>query len=108
MNSDLTALERECLACVAAQHWPGLDLSNFRVSKREDTGVGRYVAFQGQSSEFLKDGVYEPNGHVIDMEGLEFGLNFAVCVVDRRIDHLELVTCSPGGWDGVERRWRIV
>jgi hypothetical protein len=93
---------------VASQHWPRLSFQDLEIISRDNTGVGRFVDLRHSSGRRLADGIYECRGHIVEMEGVDFGIDFAVCVVEGRIDHLELVTCSPSGWDGVERPWKLV
>jgi hypothetical protein len=108
VNTELTPLERACVELVASEHWPDFRLDGLRVTRRENTGVGRYVHLEDLNQQGLVDGTYETRERAIDMDGLRFGLDFAVAVLSSRIDHLELVTAGSDGWDGVEREWRIV
>jgi hypothetical protein len=108
MNTELTPLERACVELVAREHWPGFRLDGLRVTRRENTGVGGYVHLEDLNQQDLVDGIYETRERAIDMEGVRLGLDFAVAVLSSRIDHLELVTAGSDGWDGVERKWRIV
>lgn len=107
MNQRLSPLERECIRVVARRHWPDLALDGLVVMSREFTGVGKYIGLQDRNLQSLQDGVYEAGGRTVVMEGLPLGLDFAVCVSNGQLDHLELV--APGSsWDGLERPWRIV
>lgn len=107
MNDQLSPLEKECIRVVATAHWPDIALHGLVVMSRENTGVGRFIRLHDENQQSLKDGVYEAGGRMVEMEGLPLGLDFAVCVSDGRLDHLELV--APGAsWDGVERPWRML
>lgn len=107
MSEHLSPLERECVRVVAAAHWPDLSLDGLVVRSRENTGVGRFVGILDRNQQLLPDGVYEAAGRVVEMEGLPLGLDFALCVCDGHLDHLELV--SPGAaWDGIDRPWRML
>lgn len=107
MNDQLSPLERECIRVVVAAHWPELALDGVVAINRENTGVGRFVRIEDRNLQTLKDGVYEAGGRMVEMEGLPLGLDFAVCVSDGHLDHLEIV--APGAsWDGVERPWRML
>jgi len=108
MTSELTPLEQACVALVASENWPEFRLDGLRVTRRENTGVGRYVHVADGHQQQLKDGVYETQQHAIEMIGLRLGLDFAVAVVNSRIDHLELVTAGADGWDGIEREWKVI
>lgn len=108
MSVELTPLERTCVELVASEHWPGFRLDGLRVTKREDTGVGRYVHLEDINQQILADGTYETRERAVEMEGLRFGLDFAVAVLSTRINYLELVTAGTDGWDGVERAWRVI
>ena len=108
MNTELSPLERACVELVASEHWSGFRLDGLRVTRRENTGVGRYVHLEDLNQQDLADGTYETRERAIDMEGVRLGLDFAVAVLSSRIDHLELVTAGSDGWDGVEREWRII
>lgn len=108
MNSELTPLERTCVELVAKEHWPDFRPDRLRVTRREDTGVGRYVHIEDLHEQHLADGVYETSERAIEMEGMKLGLDFAVAVQSSRIAHLELVTAGSDGWDGVEREWKVI
>ena len=108
MNSELTPLERACVELVAKEHWPEFRIDGLRVTKRENTGVGRYVHMEDLHEQHLVDGVYETRERAVEMEGVKLGLDFAIAVQSSRIVHLELVTAGSDGWDGVEREWTIV
>jgi hypothetical protein len=108
MNSELTPLERACVELVAKEHWPEFRVDKLRVTSRENTGVGRYVDIEDLHHQKLVDGVYQTRQHVIEMEGVELGLDFAVDVNLSQINFLELVTASTNGWDGVEREWKVI
>jgi hypothetical protein len=105
---ELTPLERACVALVASENWPAVRLDGLRVTKRENTGVGRYVHLADGEQQQLKDGVYATRQHAIEMMGVRLGLDFAVAVINSRIDHLELVTAGADGWDGIEREWKVI
>ncbi|HKO53709.1 MAG TPA: hypothetical protein VJV79_38635 [Polyangiaceae bacterium] len=79
-----------------------------RVSRREATGVGRYVYMDDSLNQPLLDGEYGPEpGRTIAMAGVDLGLDFVVAVTSGRINYLELVTAGDSGWDGQERDWRV-
>jgi hypothetical protein len=107
MSSPLSALERACVELIARENWPRFSLDGVRVTRREDTGVGRYVYLEDQLEQELRDGTYGTREHTIEMEGLPLGLDFAIDVSRSRINYLELVTAGDG-WDGIERKWSIV
>jgi hypothetical protein len=108
MIIELTPLERACVEAVASVHWPAIQLDKLRVTSREDTGVGCYVNLVDGHHQSLPDGVFESGGRIVEMEGLAFGLDFALCVSGGQLHHLELVSPGPGGWDGIERPWKVV
>jgi hypothetical protein len=107
MRLALTPLERACLEIIASEHWPSLLVDGLRVRKREDVGFGRYVHLEDHRRNVLRDGTYESRHRAIEMEGVPFGLEFAAVVISSRLHHLELITPSASGWDGVERRWKV-
>jgi hypothetical protein len=108
MTSELTPLERTCIELVASEHWPTLRLDGLRVTRRENSGVGRYVYLEDTNRQVLPDGTYETSQRAIEMEGLPLGLDFAIAVLSSHIHHLEIVTASTEGWDGVERGWKVI
>src|SRR5262245_31622302 len=108
MTSELTPLERTCIELVASEHWPKIRLDGLRVTRRENTGVGCYVHLEDTNQQVLPDGTYETGQRAIEMEGVPLGLDFAVAVSSSHIHHLELVTASADGWDGVEREWKVI
>lgn len=108
MSTSLTALERACVETIVAEHWPSLKLGDVTVIRREDTGVGKYVYLVDSGEQEVPDGVYEAGGRVIEMDGLQLGLDFALTVTGNRLDLLEIVTPGSSGWDGVERPWRML
>jgi len=106
VSSPLSILERTCIELVARENWPGFRVDGLLVTRREDTGVGRYVYLEDTLGQDLADGTYGTHGRTIPMEGLPLGLDFAVDVSRSRINYLELVTAGDG-WDGIERAWTI-
>ena len=108
MTVELTSLERTCIETVAFVHWPDLRLDGIHVARREFTGIGAYIYLEDSHGQCLVDGVYEAGGRMIEMEGLRFGLDFALCVTSSRLDHIELVAPGSTGWDGVTRPWRLL
>jgi len=107
-EAELTPLERKCVELVAEEHWPGFRTDGLRATRRENTGVGRFVYLEDANQQSLKDGTYETREHAIEMKGILLGLDFAVAVISSHLNHLELVTCGGDGWDGVEREWKII
>jgi hypothetical protein len=108
MTDALSPLEQTCIELIAKRNWPTFRLSGLRVTRREDTGVGRYVYLDDSLNQPLADGAYGPEpGRTIDMQGVQHGLDFVVDVSSGRINYLELVTCGDDGWDGEEREWYV-
>jgi len=105
-TSPLTPLERTCIELVAGDNWHGFRVDGIRASRRESTGVGRFVHLEDLHHQPLVDGTYGARGATIQMEGLRHGLDFVIDVSSSRINYLELVS-SDEAWDGVERQWRI-
>jgi hypothetical protein len=108
MNHLLSPLEQAVVKAVAGEHWPEFRIDCLRVKQRENTGVGRYVHFEDQCNQVLADGSYGAEGRVVEMQGIEGPLYFAIEVSASRIEYLELVTGGRDSWDGIERSWRIV
>jgi hypothetical protein len=108
MTQPLTPLEHKCIELVASHNWSGFRIDGLRVSRREGTGVGRYVYLEDSLNQPLRDGEYGPEpGRTIEMAGVDLGLDFVVSVTSGRVDYLELVTADDSGWDGQEREWRV-
>lgn len=108
MRTGLTALERACVEAIVGAHWPSLKIDSLTVARRENTGVGRYVYLVDSHKQDLHNGVYEVGSRMVEMQGLSLGLDFALIVSSNRLDVLEIVTPGAGGWDGVERPWRLL
>lgn len=108
MSLPLSPLERTLVELVAAEHWPGFHVGRLQVTRREDTGVGRYVHFEDLAAQPLTDGTYAAEGRRVEMQGIRSGLFFVIDVSSSRINYLELVTCGSDTWDGVERNWKVV
>jgi hypothetical protein len=103
-----TPFERACLELVAKHNWPGFECAGVKVSRRENTGVGRYVYLEDSLKQGLANGAFGPApGRTIEMNGVPHGFDFEVTVSLGRLDYLEIVTSSPHGWDGVERDWHV-
>ena len=108
MSASLSPMEQAIVELVAKENWPGFRTNCLRVTKREDTGVGRYVHFEDACQQMLVDGSYGAQGRVVEMRGIQHGLYFVIEVSSSRIEYLELVTGGGDSWDGVERDWNIV
>lgn len=109
MTRVLSALERTCVELVAQHNWPSFRCDGLEATRRENTGVGRYVHLNDSLNQLLVDGTYGPApGRTIEMRGVQHGLDFAVDVSGGRINHLELVTSGDDGWDGQEHEWRVI
>ena len=108
MNEELTPLEREVVSMTARENWPNFREDGLRVTKRENTGAGRFVYLEDKHRQVLADGLYSAQGRLIELTGVQNGLGFVVAVSSSRIDYIELFTYGNVGWDGVEREWRIV
>jgi hypothetical protein len=108
VTQPLSSLEHRCIELVASHNWSSFRIDGVRVSRREETGVGRYVYLEDSLNQALLDGEYGPApGRTIAMAGVELGLDFVVTVTSGRINYLELVTAGDAGWDGQEREWRV-
>jgi len=104
----LTILEHVCVELIAKRNWPGFRCDSIKVTRREKTGVGAYIYLKDSLDQKLIDGAYGPEpGRIVEMAGLTSGLDFEIAVSSGTLDYLELVTCDIGGWDGLERSWRI-
>jgi hypothetical protein len=108
MAKHLTPLERACIEAVVHVHWPQFKIEALRVANRENTGVGQYVYIIDLNQQQLPDGVFEAGGRMIEMEGLHLGLDFALTVETGQLQFLELIAPGSGGWDGVERPWKLL
>lgn len=107
MEQSLTPLELAVLRAVAAHHWPSFKLEGIEVTKRENTGGGRFTYLSDRHRQSLSDGGYSAGSHFIEMEGVPYGLSFVVDVSNHRINYIELVVIGDGSWDGEERSWRL-
>jgi hypothetical protein len=77
------------------------------VTKRENTGVGRYVYLEDAHRQPLTDGDYSASNMLIEMEGIHNGMGWVVNVSDGQLGYIEMFTFGDDSWDGVERPWQI-
>jgi len=98
MMDSLTPLEHACLRLVAKHNWPGFECAHLKVSRRENTGVGRYVHLEDSHQQVLPNGAFGPEpGCTIQMIGVQHGFDFEVNVSLGKVDYLEIVTCNVHG-----------
>jgi hypothetical protein len=107
MSSHLSPLERALIELIASENWSDFRVDGLRVSKRENTGVGRYTTLEDLNKQALRDGTYGAQGRMLEMEGIKNGVDFVVDVSGGLINYLEIVTYGGENWDGVERPWSI-
>jgi hypothetical protein len=108
MSSPLSPLERALIELVASENWHGFRTDSLAVTRRENTGAGRYVYIADERAQKLPNGTYAAQGRLLEMAGVPSGLAFMVDVSGERINYLEIAVYGDEGWDGVERSWRIV
>lgn len=109
-NTELTPLERALLASFhdryRQQHFP--DPNAFRVSRRENTGAGRFTYFEHDGEVDRPDGQLDLGMFSqINMEGLEAGASFWVQIEQSKVLYLEIIVNGDGGWSGQEGVWTI-
>ncbi len=106
----LTPLEATVLNFMHAHHAAeGVEpASHSGVKWRKNTGGGRYVGLASPSIVSLPDGFLGLDGHIIEMDGLPFGLMCVAVIESGRMIELEFTPVGDVAWDGVERPWRIV
>ena len=92
---------------LAFENCASFKTDRLRVTKRQRTGVGKYVYFDDPDDQRLPNGFYSSADGCVAMSGIPGGLLFGVFVHEERIACLELVTLPPDAWDGVEREWSI-
>lgn len=93
LDEALSPLERAVVQAVAAERWPGISLSAPIVTKRKNTGAGRFTHLEDRAQPSLADGPYWVGGGDIEMDGRPYGLS----------------TNGEVSWDGDETRpWRLV
>jgi hypothetical protein len=107
MTTDLTPLERAVIRLTAAENWPDFRDPGVRVTRRENTGVGRFTYLEDAYGHVLRDGFYSANGRLIEIPGLKIGLGFEVAVTNGRLEYIEFVLYGDETWDGSEEGWRI-
>jgi len=108
VSASLTNLEREVIDLVARENWPDFRTDGLRVTRRENTGAGRFTYLSDAFAQDLPDGSYSAQGRMIELEGVRNGLGFVVAVSSSRLEYIELFTFGNVEWDGVERHWAIV
>jgi hypothetical protein len=107
MSEPLTPLERELFRLTAEEHWPGFRMEGLRVTKRENTGVGRYVYLDDTNRQPLAAGDYGAQNRLIEMDGIRNGMSWVVHVSAGRPMYIEMFTFDDP-WDGIERAWKVV
>jgi hypothetical protein len=107
MNDPLTPLEREMVRLTAEKNWPGFRVDGLSVTKRENSGAGRYTYLEDAHHQPLVDGLYGVDYSEVDMEGVHNGLGWVVDVSNGRLLYIEIFTIGNYSWDGVERPWKI-
>lgn len=80
----------------------------FTVSKRENTGSGRYTYFSCPSAVDLPNGRLDVGTYgQINMEGVRSGASFTLYVDKHMVTQLEISVNGTDIWDGTEREWKI-
>jgi hypothetical protein len=108
MSSPLSPLERALIELIASENWDGFRVDSLVVTRRENTGAGRYVYIEDERNQKLPDGTYAAQGRLLEMAGVPSGMAFIVDVSGERINYLEIAVYGNEGWDGVEGEWQIV
>jgi hypothetical protein len=106
VSEPLTPLEREMFRLTAERHWPWFRMDGLSVTKRENTGVGRYAYLEDAHHQTLSDGDYSADYPLVEMEGIPDGMGWVVNISDGKLCYIELFTFSDP-WDGAERPWKI-
>ena len=107
MTKRLTPLEKAIVGIVAEHNWPGFHVNQLEVTRRENTGVGRYTYLIDHSGQSVTDGSYGAGTHFIEMEGVPNGLFFIIEVKNSHVSYIEIVSSGTDSWDGEERAWRV-
>ena len=108
MDTPLTPLERVLVDMIAAENWNNFRVDGIHAIRRENTGAGRFTYLEDSFGQRLRDGSYTAQGRLLEIEGVRDGLAFVIDVRDGKLRYLELAVYGNEGWDGVERRWRIL
>jgi len=106
MSEPLSPLERELLRLTVEKNWPGFRMDGLSVTKRENTGVGRYTYLEDWHHQPLADGNYSSGYLLVEMEGIRHDMGWVVNVSEGKLRYIEMFTFDDP-WDGVERAWRI-
>jgi hypothetical protein len=106
MSEPLTPLEWEMVRVTAEKHWPGFRTDRLTVTKRKNTGVGRYTYLEDEHHQPLADGDYGAGYLLVEMEGIRHDMGWVVNVSDGQVHYIEMFTFDDP-WDGVERPWKI-
>ena len=106
--NELTNLERAIVDMVARENWGEFRTDALRVSKRENTGAGRYTTLADGYEQALADGEYSAQGRMIELLGVRNGLGFVVDVTNSRVNHIEPFTFGNDEWNGSENGWKII
>jgi hypothetical protein len=108
VTRELTLLERALIVLTARENWPGFRDDCIRVTRRENTGVGRFTYLEDENGQKLTDGFYSAQGRNIEIPGVPYGSCFEIAVSSASVAYIEMVTSGDVGWDGSEVGWSIV
>jgi hypothetical protein len=106
--SELTPLEKAVIVATATENWPDFRVDSVRVTRRENTGAGRFTYLDDAGGQELLDGFYSAQGRLIEIPGVRNGLGFEIAVSSGRIAYVEFVTYGNVTWDGSEGGWLLL
>jgi len=100
-----SALLREFHALYRKDGFP--DPQMIVLTKRENTGGGRYVDLSSPNAHLTSDGYLDLGGKYIEMEGVRNGMMAVVLVSEGSPSLLEITVYGGDAWDGRERQWTL-
>lgn len=107
---ELTPLERALLVSFHKRYrqYGFPDVDAVRVSKRENTGAGRFTYLEHDGTIDRSDGQLDPGKFgQINMDGLAAGASFWVQIERGKVAYLEIVVNGDGRWPRREGAWVI-
>jgi hypothetical protein len=107
VSEPLTSLERELFRLTAEENWPGFRMDGLSVTRRENTGVGRYVYIEDAHRQPLADGDYGVRDRWIEMDGIRHGMSWVIHAGGGRLLYIEIFTFDEP-WDGIEQAWKVI
>ncbi len=117
MENDLNILEQAILDEIATyneKQYPDIRgcLTHLKIRYRENTGVGIFLHFEQISEKdlivpFNEANIVLSSDKYLELDTLDYGLNYELNITNGQIDFLELVT-NGESWNGSFKEFRFL